>query len=160
MMRESAGEPEGPADTTQHFTTMNTTALRAALARVDWPAMGRRTIAGLQLCWLVAQLLAAALAVAISWAREHRAELRAAMVAAIAAVVVAAQLTHAAGCATRRWLERLNARAAALVHSQPLPPTAAITAPLQALREALERWVTRLYGLAAGRTTSCAHARP
>lgn len=136
---------------------MTTTALRAALARTDWPALGRRTIAGLQLCWLVAQLLAAALAVAIAWIREHRAELRAALVAAIAAVIVAAQLTHAAGCATRRWLEQLNARAAALVHSQPLPPAAAITAPLQALREALERWVARLYRLSAGRPTASAH---
>lgn len=139
---------------------MNTTALRAALARVDWPAIGHRTIAGLRLCWLVAQLLAAALAVAVAWIREHRAELRAALVAAVAAVIVAAELTYGAGSAARRWLERLNARAAALVHSQPLPPAAGITAGLQALREALERWVMRIYGLAAARPASCAHARP
>ena len=136
---------------------MTTTALRAALARVDWSAVGHRTIAGLRLCWLVAQLLAAALAVVIAWIREHRAELRAALVAAIAAVIVAAQLTHAAGCATRRCIDQLSTRAAALVHSQPLPAAAAITAPLQALREALARWVARLYRLSAARPAAFGH---
>lgn len=121
---------------------MNTTTLRAALARVDWSA---RAAAGLQLTWLVAQLIAAAAVFACRWLHAHRQQIRAALVATIAAVITAAQLTYAAGCHARRWLEATSARSAALVAAQPLPAVAPITASLQALREALERWVKRLY---------------
>lgn len=53
--------------------------------------------------------------------------------------------TYAAGQWTRAQLETTSAKAAALVDSQPVPALAPISANLQALRELLEAWVSRLY---------------
>jgi hypothetical protein len=94
------------------------------------------------------------------WA--HRREIRDAAVAAYAAcrlaaewgwerrsaILAAAIATYAAGRVCRQELEDISARAAQLVHSEPLPPLPAlapILAPLAALREALERYLARVY---------------
>lgn len=53
--------------------------------------------------------------------------------------------TYAAGRWCRSQLEATSTRAAALVDAQPVPALAPISANLQALRELLERWVSRLY---------------
>jgi hypothetical protein len=53
--------------------------------------------------------------------------------------------TYAAGRWTRALLEATSERAAALVDAQPVPALAPISANLQALRELLELWVSRLY---------------
>ena len=71
----------------------------------------------------------------------HRREIRDAAIAAAAA-------TYAAGRICRQELEAISARAAQLVHAeplQPLPALAPIVAPLAALREALERYMARAY---------------
>lgn len=75
---------------------------------------------------------------AAEWAWERRAAVRTAAVA-----------TYAAGRLCRAELEALSACSAELVHAQPMPALALILAPLVALREALERLVTRLYPGAA-----------
>lgn len=118
------------------------------LRSIDWEAVGRRAGNGLRLCWAVAQLIGTALVLLGEIAWEHRQQIRAALVTAIAAVIVAAQLTHEAGCWTRRAIEALNARSAVLLPQQPLQPLAPITATLAAAREALERLVRRLYPVA------------
>lgn len=107
------------------------------------------TFNGLRLCWAAAQLLLAAGILLLDLAWEYRAEIRHALVAAIAAVVLAAQLTYEAGCWTRRQIESLSNRSAALLPMQPLPAVAPITASVEAAREALERLVRRLYPVAA-----------
>lgn len=138
---------------------MTTTTLRAALAHgraLPWGNYRIRAIAGLQLCWAVAQLLALASVIACQAAYAHRAQIRSALVAAIAAVVVAgqwtrlqAERTYRAGAWCRLQLEALSARSAALLPQQPLAPLAPITASLQAAREALEQLVRRLYPVLA-----------
>jgi hypothetical protein len=92
------------------------------------------------------------------WA--HRREIRDAAIAAYAAcrlaaewawerrsaILSAAVATYAAGRLCRDELEAISARAAQLVHAeplQPLPALAPILAPLAALREALERYLAR-----------------
>ena len=50
----------------------------------------------------------------------------------------------------RAELEVLSARSAQLVHAMPLPALAPILAPLAALREALERFLARVYPVVAG----------
>jgi hypothetical protein len=77
------------------------------------------------------------------WA--HRAQIRAGLVRFIAALVVAAELTYRAGCWTRRTIEAVNQRSAALLPEQPLPAVAPITATVHAVREALARLIARLY---------------
>jgi hypothetical protein len=68
-----------------------------------------------------------------------------------AGCVAAAIATYAAGRICRQELEDISARAAQLVHSEPLPALPAlpalapILAPLAALREALERYLARVY---------------
>jgi hypothetical protein len=65
-----------------------------------------------------------------------------------AGCVAAAIATYAAGRICRDELEAIRARAAQLVHSEPLqllPALAPILAPLAALREALERYLARVY---------------
>ena len=65
-----------------------------------------------------------------------------------AAARAAAVATYAAGSGCRQELEAISARAAELVHAeplQPLPALAPILAPLAALREALERYLARVY---------------
>lgn len=138
---------------------MTTTTLRAALAHVralPWGNYRIRAIAGLQLCWAVAQLLVLAIALAGQTIYAHRAQIRAALVAAVAAVVVAgqwtrlqAERTYRAGAWCRLQLEALSTRSAALLPQQPLAPLAPITASLQAAREALEQLVRRLYPVLA-----------
>lgn len=76
---------------------------------------------------------------AAEWAWERRSAVRAAAVA-----------TYAAGRLCRDELEAISARAAELVHAMPLPALAPILAPLAALREALERFLTRVYPVVAG----------
>jgi hypothetical protein len=64
-----------------------------------------------------------------------------------AAILSAAAATYAAGRLCRDELEAISARAAQLVHAeplQPLPALAPILAPLAALREALERYLARV----------------
>ena len=80
----------------------------------------------------------AALRLAAEWAWERRAAVRAAALA-----------VYAAGGVARVELEALSARAAELVHDQPLPALAPIVAPILALREALERLVATIYPAAA-----------
>jgi hypothetical protein len=91
------------------------------------------------------------------WA--HRREIRDAAIAAYAAcrlaaewawdrrsaVRAAAAATYAAGRLCRDELEALSTRSAELVHNHPLPALAPILAPLAALREALERFLARVY---------------
>jgi hypothetical protein len=66
--------------------------------------------------------------------------------------------TYAAGRICRRQLDAVSNHAAALVDAQPLPGLAPITANLQALREALERWLVRLYPAAAPAATQVSPA--
>lgn len=80
----------------------------------------------------------AALRLAAEWAWERRAAVRAAALA-----------VYAAGGVARVELEALSARAAELVHDQPLPALAPIVAPILALREALQRLVATIYPAAA-----------
>ena len=65
-----------------------------------------------------------------------------------------AAATYAAGCLCRDELEAISARAAQLVHAEPLQglqAVAPILAPLAALREALERYLAaRVYPAVAG----------
>ena len=64
------------------------------------------------------------------------------------AILAAAVATYAAGRGCRQELEAISARAAQLVHAEPLqsmPGLAPILAPLAALREALERYLARFY---------------
>ena len=64
------------------------------------------------------------------------------------AILAAAVATYAAGRVCRQELEAISARAAQLVHAEPLqsmPGLAPILAPLAALREALERYLARFY---------------
>jgi hypothetical protein len=77
------------------------------------------------------------------WA--HRAEIRAALVRTLAAFIVATELAYRAGCWTRRTVEAVNQRSAALLPQQPLPAVAPITATVEAAREALARLIARLY---------------
>lgn len=135
---------------------MNTTTIRVLVARlvvalqsVDWVAVGRRCLEGLSLCWAVAQLLFLLGAVVADYIWQHRQQIRSAVVHAIAWLIVAAELTHHAGRWTRRQLEALMDRSAALLPQQPVPPLAPITASLAAVREALERLVRRLYPVLA-----------
>jgi hypothetical protein len=99
------------------------------------------------------------------WA--HRREIRDAAIAAYAAgrlaaewawerrsaILAAAAATYAAACLCRDELEIISARAAQLVHAEPLqclPALAPILAPLAALREALERYMARVWPAVAG----------
>jgi hypothetical protein len=84
----------------------------------------------------------AALRLAAEWAWERRAAVRAAVRAAALAV-------YTAGGEVRVELEAVSARAAELVHDQPLPALAPIVAPVVALREALQRLVVAIYPAAA-----------
>ena len=94
------------------------------------------------------------------WA--HRREIRDAAISAYAAcrlaaewawgrrsaILAAAVATYAAGRVCRQELEAISARAAQLVHAEPLqsmPGLAPILAPLAALREALECYLARIY---------------
>jgi hypothetical protein len=92
---------------------MNTTTLRAALARLQalpWADYATRTAAGLRACWIAAQLLAAGLAILANIAFEHRQQIRSALVTAAAALVVAAELAYRAGRHARRlWAALLDA---------------------------------------------------
>ena len=79
------------------------------------------------------------------WAWTHRREI-------LDTIARAVLRTYAAGRWCRSQLEVARAllvatsdRAAALVDAQPVPALAPISANLQALRELLERWVSRLY---------------
>lgn len=110
-----------------------------------------RTAAGLRICWAAAQLLAMAAVLLADLIWEHRREIRAAAVAAVAAVILAAEATHEAGRATRRWLEQLVDAGATLTAAMPAPlaPVAPVAGPalatLESLRAALARLVARLY---------------
>lgn len=92
---------------------MNTTTLRAALARLQalpWADYATRTAAGLRACWLAAQLLTAGLAILAAIAYEHRQQIRSGLVTAAAALVVTAELTYRAGRrACRLWAALLDA---------------------------------------------------
>ena len=79
------------------------------------------------------------------WTWHHRQQIAAALLAAIAALVVAAQATYAAGRWCRQQLLELSDQAARLTAAQPLPIVAPITASIEALREALELLVRRMY---------------
>lgn len=119
--------------------------LLIALRAIDWVAVGRRAVAGLALCWAVAQLLFLLGSVAVDYAWQHRQQIRSAVVHAIAWLIVAAELTYRAGQWTRQQLLALTDRSAALVSRQPLTALAPITATLAAAREALARLIARLY---------------
>jgi hypothetical protein len=80
----------------------------------------------------------AAIRLAAEWVWERRAAVRAAALA-----------VYTAGGEVRVELEAVSARAAELVHSQPLPALAPIVAPVLALREALQRLVVATYPAAA-----------
>jgi hypothetical protein len=144
---------------------MTTTTFRAAAARVrtiDWRNVAARAANGARLCWTAAQLLAAALVLAAEVIHEHREQIRDALVAAIAAIWVAAEATYWAGGWLRRAVDRVAESAAALVHEQPVPALAPITAglagawqlvrwcwhcgPLVPTRYAIGRWVEFEFG--------------
>lgn len=72
------------------------------------------------------------------WIWAHRREILDGIARAILA-------TYATGRWCRAQLEATSARAASLVDAQPIPALAPISANLQALRELLEAWVSRLY---------------
>jgi hypothetical protein len=75
----------------------------------------------------------------------HRKQIAAAILSAAAATYTAARLC-------RDELEAISDRAAQLVHAEPLqglPALAPILAPLAALREALERYLARVWPAAA-----------
>lgn len=116
---------------------------------LPWGELCDRTANGLRACWVAAQLLLALAAIGWQVAYEHREQIRQAVVATIAACWLAARVTYRAGCWCRLRLEALSSRSAALLPQQPLVPVAPITASLQALREALEALVRRLYPVAA-----------
>lgn len=135
---------------------MNTTTLRAGMARIrsvlaaiDWQEALSVTADGLRILWSAAQLITAAIAMLAVYAYEHRQQIRDALVAAVAAAYVAAERTYRAGQWTRRQLEALSSRSAALVAAQPLPAMAPITASIEAIREALARLIARLYPVVA-----------
>lgn len=121
-MALSAGEPEGPADTPTAFPTMNTPTSREA---------GRVVAIGLTVTGLLLLALA-------QWIWAHRREIADSIARAILR-------TYAAGRWTRALLVATSDRAAALVDAQPVPALAPISSNLQALRELLEVWVSRLY---------------
>ena len=74
----------------------------------------------------------------VQWIWNHRRE--------IADTIARAILrTYAAGQWTRALLVATSDRAAALVDAQPVPALAPISSNMQALRELLELWVSRLY---------------
>lgn len=72
------------------------------------------------------------------WMWNHRREI-------LDGIARAILRTYAAGQWTRAQLEATSDRAATLVDAQPVPALAPISANLQALRELLELWVSRLY---------------
>lgn len=74
----------------------------------------------------------------LQWIWQHRRQILDTIARAILA-------SWAAGRWCRHQLDAVSNRAAAILGDQPLPELAPITASLQALREALERWIKRLY---------------
>lgn len=148
---------------------MTTTTLRAAAVRVytavraiDWQDVAARTERGIRLCWAAAQLLAMAAVLAAEVIYEHREQIRNSCVAVVAAIWVAAEATYWAGGWLRRAVDRVAESAAALVHEQPVPALAPITAglvggwqlvrwcwhcgPLMPTRYAIGRWVEFEFG--------------
>lgn len=93
--------------------------------------VGRVVAIGLTIFGLLLLVLA-------QWLWAHRREILDGIASAILA-------TYAAGRWTRALLEATSDRAAALVDAQPVPALAPISSNLQALRELLEAWVSRLY---------------
>lgn len=92
-----------------------------------------RVLRVLALALLAAAALLALLAVYL-W--DHRRQIRSALVATYAALCVAAELSYSAGRWCRRQLLQAADRAAAIPAQLPT---------LEATREALARWVARLY---------------
>lgn len=113
----------------------------AVYESIDWKDVAYRTEQGLLLVWFALQLTAMVVTILAEIAYEHREQIRNSAVKVVAFVVVAAQLTYEAGVRTRTFAEALSDRSATLVASQPLATLAPITAPLQASREALARFL-------------------
>lgn len=79
------------------------------------------------------------------WIWAHRREILDGIARAIAATYDAGRWCRAQVEAARALLLATSERAASLVDAQPVPALAPISANLQALRELLEAWVSRLY---------------
>ena len=79
------------------------------------------------------------------WIWAHRREILDGIARAILATYAAGRWTRSQLEAARALLMATSDRAAALVDAQPVPALAPISANIQALRELLEAWVSRLY---------------
>jgi hypothetical protein len=120
---------------------MNTTARAARFVAVALVFIGLLLLRAGRFIWAhrreirdAAIAAYAACRLAAEWAWDRRSAVRAAAAAA-----------YAAGRLCRDELESISDRAAQLVHNHPLPALAPILAPLAALREALERFLARVY---------------
>ena len=105
----------------------------------------QRVRAALTIAGACCQIIGLVMVAGAHWLWHHRQQIAAALIATIAALVVAAQATYAAGRWCRQRLLELSDQAARLTAAQPLPIVAPITASIEALREALELLVRRLY---------------
>lgn len=115
--------------TPQAFPTMNPTTSRE---------VGRVVAIGLTVTGLLLLALA-------QWIWANRREILDGIARAILATYAAGRWTRSQLEASRALLVATSDRAAALVDAQPVPALAPISANLQALRELLEAWVSRLY---------------
>ena len=79
------------------------------------------------------------------WIWAHRREILDGIARAILVTYAAGRWTRSQLEAARALLMATSDRAAALVNAQPVPALAPISANIQALRELLEAWVSRLY---------------
>jgi hypothetical protein len=79
------------------------------------------------------------------WIWAHRREIADTIARAVFRAYSAGRWTRTQLEAARAQLEATSERAATLVDAQPVPALAPISANLQALRELLELWVSRLY---------------
>lgn len=111
------------------FPTMNTPTSREA---------GRVVAIGLTVTGLLLLALA-------QWIWAHRREIADTIARAVFRAYSAGRWTRTQLEAARAQLEATSERAATLVDAQPVPALAPISANLQALRELLELWVSRLY---------------
>ena len=140
----SPARPERPGVSHSIFPPMKTIARAARFVAVACVVIGILTLRAGRVVWAhrreirnAAIAAYAACRLAAEWAWERR-----------SAILAAAAATYAAVCICRQELEAISARAAELVHAeplQPLPALAPILAPLAALREALERYLARVY---------------
>jgi hypothetical protein len=125
------------------MTTTATAALQALRAAARFAYAHRH-----QALDAIARVLLA-IEAAARWCWAHRQQAWDAALLTLLATMAAAAWCYRAGVATRCIVHELSQRSCALLPDQPLPAVAPITATLQAAREALARWVARLYPVSA-----------